>query len=99
LEGVADLNVEDKIFWLKAIFALISAVVCSAVGIIGKYGILVTLLIYLATYPVEVFVLKIKPSDAGGSRRMILSGLITYLFIFTAIWGLMFSLTINWTQL
>ena len=98
-EGVIDLNVEDKIFWLKAVFVLVSAVVCSAAVIIGKYGILVALLIYLATYPVEVFVLKIKPSDAGGARRMILSGLITYLFIFTAVWGLIFSLTINWAQL
>jgi hypothetical protein len=96
LEDVADLKVDDKIFWLKASFALISAVVCSATGIIGKYGILVTLLIYLATYPVEVFVLRINPSDAGGPRRMILSGLITYLFIFTAISGLILSLTYNW---
>jgi hypothetical protein len=96
LEDVADLNVDDKIFWLKASFALISAVACSATGIIGKYGILVTLLIYLATYPVEVFVLRINPSDAGGPRRMILSGLITYLFIFTAISGLILSLTYNW---
>ena len=98
-EDVINLNADDKMFWLKAIFALISAVVCSAVGIIGKYGILVTLLIYLATYPVEVYALKINPSDAGGSRRMILSGLITYLFIFTAVWGLIFSFTINWSLL
>jgi hypothetical protein len=90
------LNVEDKIFWLKAIFALIAAMTCSATLIIGKYGILVGLLIYLATYPVEVFVLKIKPSDAGGARRMILSGLITYLFIFSCAWGLIFSLTAVW---
>lgn len=90
------MNAEDKIFWLKVLFALIAAVLCSAAAIIGKLGILVALLIYLATYPVEILVLKITPSEAGGTRRMILSGLITYLFIFTAIWGVIFTLTYNW---
>jgi hypothetical protein len=90
------MNAEDKIFWLKVLFALIAAVLCSAAAIMGKFGILVALLIYLATYPVEILVLKITPSEAGGTRRMILSGLITYLFIFTAIWGVIFTLTYNW---
>jgi hypothetical protein len=98
-EDVFNLNAQDKMFWLKAIFALFSAVLCTVTGIIGKYGILVTVLIYLVTYPVEVFVLKINPSDVGGPLRMILSGLITYLFIFTCVSGLILSLTYNWALL
>jgi hypothetical protein len=89
---------DDKLFWLKAIFAVIAALVCSStVALIGKIGILVAFLIYLATYPVAVFFLKVPPPKEGGAwkivQKMVLSGLITYLFIFTVVWGIIFTLT------
>nr|MDO8134337.1 hypothetical protein [Candidatus Njordarchaeum guaymaensis] len=87
------MNDENKLYWLKALLAIVAALVCSAaVAPLGKYGIAIALLIYLATYPVAVFVLKIDPSKSGGVRKMLLSGLITFLFIFSVIWGLIFTL-------
>jgi hypothetical protein len=92
------MNNEDKLYWLKAIFALIAALVCSSTPILlGKWGIIASLLIYLATYPVGVYVLKVEPSKVGGWKKMLYSGLITYLFIFTAIWGTVFTLTYPWS--
>nr|MDO8100323.1 hypothetical protein [Candidatus Njordarchaeota archaeon] len=87
------MNDENKLYWLKALLAIVAGLVCSTtVAPLGKYGILIALLMYLATYPIAVFVLKVDPSKSGGVRRMLLSGLITYLFIFSVIWGIMFTL-------
>jgi hypothetical protein len=87
------MNDENKLYWLKVLLAVIAALVCSAaVAPLGKFGIAIALLIYLATYPLAVFVLKIDPSKSGGTRKILLSGLITYLFIFCAIWVVIFTL-------
>ena len=87
------MNDENKLYWLKVLLAIVAASICSAaVTPLGKYGILIALLIYLTTYPVAIYVLKVDPSKSGGARKMLLSGLITYLFIFSVTWGLMFTL-------
>ncbi|WXG43136.1 MAG: hypothetical protein WED04_03625 [Promethearchaeati archaeon SRVP18_Atabeyarchaeia-1] len=88
---------DDKLFWLKAVFALIAALVCSTSPTpIGKIGLGIALLIYLATYPVAVFVLKVPQPKGAGTwkviQKMILSGLITYLFIFLVTSGILFTL-------
>jgi hypothetical protein len=87
---------DDKLFWLKAIFAIIAAFVCSASPTpIGKIGIGIAVLIYLATYPLAVYVLKVPtPKGVGVMKvvqKMILSGLITYLFIFVVVSGVFFT--------
>ena len=89
---------DDKFFWLKAVFAIIAALVCSTSPVpIGKIGIGIAILIYLATFPVAVYLLKIPTPKEGGAwiivRKMILTGLITYLFIFMVVSGVIFSFT------
>jgi hypothetical protein len=89
---------DDKLFWLKAVFAIIAAVVCSTSPTpIGKIGIGIAILIYLATYPIAVYLLKVPTPKEGGAgaivRKMILTGLITYLFVFTVVSGILFTFT------
>jgi hypothetical protein len=89
---------DDKLFWLKAAFAVVAALICSVSPTpIGKIGIGIGILIYLATYPVAVYVLKVPPPKGAGAwlviRKMILTGLITYLFIFVVVSGILFTFT------
>jgi hypothetical protein len=87
------MNDENKLYWLKVLLAIVAASICSAaVAPLGKYGILIALLIYLTTYPIAIYVLKVDPLKSGGARKILLSGLITYLFVFTVIWGFIFTL-------
>lgn len=89
---------DDKLFWLKAVFAIIAALVCStSPTAIGKIGIGIAVLIYLATFPVAVYVLKVPTPKGVGAwkviQKMIVSGLITYLFIFVVVSGVIFTFT------
>jgi hypothetical protein len=90
------MNDDDKLFWVKAVFAIIAALVTSTSPTpIGKIGIGIAILIYLATYPVAVYLLKVPTPKGGGAwnivQKMILSGLITYLFIFMVVSGVVFT--------
>jgi hypothetical protein len=96
--GVSEVRDDDKLFWLKAIFALIAALICSTSATpIGKIGLGIAILVYLATYPIAVYVLKVSPPKEAGAwkvvQKMILSGLITYLFMFLVVSAILFTLT------
>lgn len=86
------MNDENKLYWLKMLLSVTAALICSAFRIYRLPGIGLGLLIYLTTYPLAVFVLKVDPTKSGGPRKILLSGLITYLFIFTVIWSIIFTL-------
>jgi len=86
------MNDDNKLYWLKMLLAIAAALVCSTFRIYRLPGIGLGVLIYLATYPLAVYVLRVDPSKSGGARKILLSGLITYLFVFTVLWSIIFTL-------
>jgi hypothetical protein len=76
----------SKIYWSKLILAIVSAILCSILGLTGLQGIAFGVVIYFSSYMLTRYVFKIDPSEVGGIRTIFTKGIGTYFFTWITTW-------------
>ena len=91
---VATMEVTNKVFWIKVVIGIIVGLVLGLTGIVGWLGIGIGFGMMAATYPITVFIFKIKPEEVGGKRKLATSGLLQYFLVWLAVWILLYTILI-----
>lgn len=87
-----DLN---KVFWIKVFLGLIVGLILGVLRIVGWLGVGIGLGMMFATYPICVYLFKIKPENVGGKRKLFTNGLLQYFLLWLAVWILIYTFIIT----
>lgn len=85
---------EDRIYYTRIIFALISAAIVWGLnlwGPLGWVGFVIGLALIILSYFLAIFLLRVNPQEIGGHVRGLLKGLGTGVLLFLVIWLLGFN--------
>jgi len=87
----------DQQYYVKILFALISALVCGLAGPIfaGTRGVIFGFLVYILALFVIRYLLEIDLETLGGTQKMITNSLVSYLMLWVVLWTLMYAFTIS----
>lgn len=85
----------NKIFWFKAILGLIVGFILGILRVVGWLGVGIGLGLMFATYPIIVYVFRVKPEDVGGKRKLLTNGLLQYFLLWLAIWILVYTFMVT----
>ncbi|MBY8997196.1 MAG: hypothetical protein KGD60_05650 [Candidatus Thorarchaeota archaeon] len=87
----------DQQYYVKILFALISALVCGLAGpaFAGTRGVIFGFLVYILALFVIRFLLEIDLETLGGTQKMITNSLVSYLMLWVVLWTLMYAFTIS----
>ncbi len=83
---------KDQSFYVKMLFATISAIVCGLNGVAfaGVRGVLFGFLVYTLSLFVIVYVMDIDPSEIGGRQKLVTDSLASYLLLWILLWTLIY---------
>lgn len=86
----------DQQYYVKMMFALISAIICAAGGqtFAGTRGLMTGLLIYALSLYAVVYLLGIDPEELGGRQKLITNTLPSYLLLWVLIWTVLYAFTL-----
>ncbi len=86
----------DKQYYVKIMFALISALVCGAWGqaFAGIRGLMFGILLYALTLYIIVYILNIAPEELGGLQKLITNSLPSYLLLWVLLWTVIYAFTL-----
>ena len=86
----------DQQYYVKILFAFISALICSIGGqaFAGTRGVMLGFLIYVLSLFVIRYLLEVEPEQLGGMQKMITNSLFSYLMLWTVIWTLLYAFSI-----
>ena len=93
-EKIKKLNANDKMYYLKILFAILASILCIVFDLRGWRGGLFGLVIYGFTYYFTIYVMGIDPSEVGGKSKVITSGFFSYLLIWILFWTIIFNFII-----
>jgi hypothetical protein len=87
-------NPKDQQYFLKMLFAIISAVVCGLAGtsFAGLRGVMFGFLMYAASLFVIVYLLDIAPEDIGGRQKLVTDTLFSFLMLWVLLWTLIYTM-------
>ncbi|MHA1934544.1 MAG: hypothetical protein ACW97A_04635 [Candidatus Thorarchaeota archaeon] len=86
----------DKQYYVKMMFALISALVCGIAGqaFAGIRGLMFGILLYALTLYIIVYILGIEPEQLGGLQKLITNTLPSYLLLWVLLWTVIYAFTL-----
>ncbi|MBD3405881.1 MAG: hypothetical protein GF411_07105 [Candidatus Lokiarchaeota archaeon] len=86
----------DQQFYVKILFAVISAILCALGGIpfAGIRGLMFGVFVYILTLYIIVYLLEIDPEVLGGRTKLITNSLPSYLLLWVLLWTLFFAFLI-----
>lgn len=86
----------DQQYYVKILFAFISAIICGIGGqaFAGTRGVMLGFLIYALALFVIRYLLEVEPEQLGGMQKMITNSLFSYLMLWTVIWTLLYAFSI-----
>ena len=86
----------DQQYYVKILFAMLSAVVCGLGGqaFAGLRGLMFGLLIYGLTLFVIVYLLDIDPEALGGRTKLITNTLPSYLLLWVLLWTAIYAFSL-----
>jgi hypothetical protein len=86
----------DQQYYVKMLFAIISAIVCGLGGVAfaGLRGLMFGLLVYGLTLYIVVYVLEIDPETLGGRQKLITNTLPSYLLLWVLLWTVLYAFTL-----
>lgn len=89
-------NPTDQNYYVKILFAVLTAIVCGIAGpsFAGIRGVVFGSLVYGLTLYVIEYGLEIDPVALGGRRKMITNSLPSYLLLWVLLWTLFYAFTI-----
>lgn len=85
---------DTKIYILRGIFGLITAIICVIMDLRDFPGIMFGLAMYILTIPIIRNVLKIKASNLTAPEQIYLNGLAPYLAIWIITWTIVYTFQI-----
>ena len=87
LQGWKDLKPQSKVYWLRLLFAVLAAFICSpfVLGLNNVLGILVGILVYVASYYIFRDVMKLDIKTIG-ARKLITTGIGSYAILWIVFW-------------
>ncbi|MEM2109176.1 MAG: hypothetical protein QW327_01640 [Candidatus Odinarchaeota archaeon] len=87
-----DLN---KVFWIKVLLGIIVGFILGILRVVGWLGVGIGLGVMFATYPICLYLFKIKPESVGGKRKLLTNGLLQYFLLWLAVWILIYTFIIT----
>ncbi|MHA1615597.1 MAG: hypothetical protein ACTSYJ_12190 [Candidatus Thorarchaeota archaeon] len=86
----------DQQYYVKILFAFISALLCGIGGqaFAGTRGVMLGFLIYVLSLFAIRYLLEVEPEQLGGLQKMITNSLFSYLMLWTVIWTLLYAFSI-----
>ena len=86
----------DQQYYVKIVFALMTAIVCGIGGqaFAGTRGVIFGFLVYILTLFIIRYLLEIEPEDLGGMQKMITNSLFSYLMLWTVVWTILYAFSI-----
>ncbi len=87
----------DQQYYVKILFALISALVCGIAGpaFAGTRGVIFGFLVYVLSLFAIRYLLEIDLETLGGTQKMITNSLVSYLMLWVVLWTLMYAFTLS----
>ncbi len=85
------LSPEDRIYYIRIIFAIIAGAVTLAFNLSGPFGLIgfaIGLALIILSYFLAVYLLGVNPKEIGGHTRGLIKGLGTAILLFLVIWFL-----------
>ncbi len=86
----------DQQYYVKMLFAILSAFVCGLGGqaFAGLRGLMFGLLVYGLTLYVIVYLLDIDPETLGGRVKLITNTLPSYLLLWVLLWTVIYAFSL-----
>lgn len=84
---------QDQTFYVKMLFAILSALICTSGGqaFSGLRGLFLGVLMYVLAIFVVVYALDLNPSTMGGRQKLITNSLVSYLLLWVVLWTLFYA--------
>ncbi len=86
----------DQQYYVKILFAMLSAVICGLGGqaFAGLRGLIFGLLFYGLTLYIVVYLLEIDPETLGGRQKLITNTLPSYLLLWVLLWTVFYAFSL-----
>ncbi|MHA1238514.1 MAG: hypothetical protein ACTSSJ_04640 [Candidatus Odinarchaeia archaeon] len=84
----------SKVYYTKVILGIIMGIICGFTGLVGLIGFIIGISVMFATYPITVYLLKIKPEDVGSKKRLLTTGLPQYFLLWILVWSVIYTVTL-----
>lgn len=81
----------NKVYYSRIIAGVIMGVICGFT-LVGLIGFIIGIAVMFAMYPITIYVLKVKPEDVGGKKKLLTTGLIQYFLLWIVIWSIIYTL-------
>ncbi len=78
-------------YYIRVAFAVVAGIISGAMNIIGVYGVLIALAIFLLSYVFFKYVTKGLAAAVLDKNKFILTAIFSYFFIWFVVW----TITIN----
>jgi hypothetical protein len=87
---------KDQQYYVKMLFAILSAIVCGLGGqaFAGFRGLMFGILVYGLTLYVVVYLLDIDPETLGGRTKLITDTLPSYLLLWVLLWTVLYAFSL-----
>jgi len=81
------------VYWSRFLLAIVAALICFVLRLKGEMGIAVAFVIYVASFLLFRYGLKYGEGQLKGKYRSASLGSGTFIFVWAAIWMLLFTLS------
>jgi len=86
------LKPSSLVYWTRIGLAVLTAILCLGLQLLGIRGIILGVLMYVASYYLIRYGLGVEPKAVGGGNKLYMIGIGSYFIVWLFMWALLYTL-------
>jgi hypothetical protein len=86
------LKPSSLVYWTRIGLAVLTAILCLGLQLLGIRGIILGVLMYVASYYLIRYGMGVEPKAVGGGNKLYTIGIGTYFIVWLFMWALLYTL-------